>query len=200
LTAIPSATRLPAPERRQALIEAALRAFSASSYRGVTTAEIAREAGVSEPILYRHFASKRDLYLACLDEAWSRLRALWEERMASVRRDEDWQRHVFGAMRERKGLLASLWTHALAEAVDDPEIRRYVRRHIRQVHDTVAEFGRRAQAAGVMPSDRDPDAEAWIFVACTLLGAAAQRVGGLMNEEDWDGILASRRRAVLGDV
>jgi hypothetical protein len=33
-----------------------------------------------------------------------------------------------------------------------------------------------------------------------LLGAAAQRVGGLMNEQDWDGILAARRRAVLGDV
>ena len=36
-------------------------------------AEIAREAGITEPILYRHFGSKRDLYLACLDEAVLRL-------------------------------------------------------------------------------------------------------------------------------
>jgi len=53
--------RLPAAERRQAILEAALRVFSNSSYDGATTAEIAREAGVSEPILYRHFASKREL-------------------------------------------------------------------------------------------------------------------------------------------
>jgi AcrR family transcriptional regulator len=53
--------RLPAAERRQALIDTAIRVFAAGSYRGVTTAEIAREAGISEPILYRHFASKREL-------------------------------------------------------------------------------------------------------------------------------------------
>ncbi|MBA3347526.1 MAG: helix-turn-helix transcriptional regulator, partial [Actinobacteria bacterium] len=34
--------------------------FAAGSYAGATTAEIAREAGISEPILYRHFSSKRD--------------------------------------------------------------------------------------------------------------------------------------------
>jgi AcrR family transcriptional regulator len=54
-------TRLPAAQRRQALIETAQRVFSEGTYRGTTTAEIARAAGVSEPILYRHFASKRDL-------------------------------------------------------------------------------------------------------------------------------------------
>src|SRR5207244_7371149 len=65
-----ASTRLPAAERRQAFLEAALRVFSEGSYRGTTTAEIAREAGVSEPILYRHFPSKRDLYLACIEESW----------------------------------------------------------------------------------------------------------------------------------
>jgi TetR/AcrR family transcriptional regulator len=64
-------TRLPAAERRQAILEAALGVFSQGSYAGATTAQIAREAGVSEPVLYRHFASKRDLYFACLDEAWA---------------------------------------------------------------------------------------------------------------------------------
>jgi len=49
---------------------AALRVFSSGSYAGSTTAEIAREAGVSEPVLYRHFPSKRDLWAACLDAAW----------------------------------------------------------------------------------------------------------------------------------
>src|SRR5437899_11080109 len=70
--------RLPAAERRQALIEAAIRVFTDGSYRGTTTAEIARAAGISEPILYRHFASKRDLYLAALDHVWSKSRLSWQ--------------------------------------------------------------------------------------------------------------------------
>src|SRR6185436_2135822 len=79
-----SATRpkLSGEERRQAVLETARRVFSASSYRGATTAEIAREAGISEPILYRHFGSKRDLYIACLDEAWRVFRELAEEALA----------------------------------------------------------------------------------------------------------------------
>ena len=49
--------RLPAAEeRRAALLETACRLFSEGSYRGTTTAEIARAAGVTEPVLYRHFA------------------------------------------------------------------------------------------------------------------------------------------------
>src|SRR6266849_3335368 len=66
--------RLSAEARRAAVLDTACRVFSKSSYRGATTAEIAREAGISEPSLYRHFGSKRDLYLACLDEAWRSFR------------------------------------------------------------------------------------------------------------------------------
>src|SRR5207248_11180252 len=61
--------RLAAEERRALLLETACHVFSRGSYRGVTTAEIAREAGVTEPVLYRHFASKRELYFACTHQA-----------------------------------------------------------------------------------------------------------------------------------
>src|SRR5205085_10880492 len=71
--------RMAAGERRQSVVSAACRVFSKSSYRGATTAEIARESGVSEPVLYRHFSSKRDLYLACLDAGWAHVHGLWEE-------------------------------------------------------------------------------------------------------------------------
>src|SRR5437762_14109382 len=74
--------RLTADERRQAVLDTAGRGCSRSSYRGATTAEIAREAGITEPILYRHFGSKRDLYLACLDEAWRSFREIAERALA----------------------------------------------------------------------------------------------------------------------
>ena len=78
-------SRLSGPERRQAVVETACRVFAKSSYRGSTTAQIARETGVTEPVLYRHFASKRALYLACLAAVWERVRALWEKAWSASR-------------------------------------------------------------------------------------------------------------------
>ena len=82
--------RLTAVARRQVVLETACRVFSRSSYRGATTADIAREAGISEPILYRHFGSKRDLYLACLDEAWRSFREISEEAIAADPETKRW--------------------------------------------------------------------------------------------------------------
>ena len=86
-----TSTRLPAAERRRALVEAALKEFSEGSYAGATTADIAREAGVSEPILYRHFDSKRELYFACLDEAWLRIRRRIEATLEELGAAEGWK-------------------------------------------------------------------------------------------------------------
>ena len=44
--------------------------------------DLLSEAGVTEPILYRHFPSKRHLYLACLDAAWTRVQVLWDKALA----------------------------------------------------------------------------------------------------------------------
>src|SRR5436190_4346310 len=113
------ATRLSAAERRSAIIEAGLRVFSDGSYAGATTSEIAREAGVSEPILYRHFASKRALYFACLDEAWRRIRSKLEAKMDELGPAEAWRSMRASAMREMKTLLPSLWMQAITEAGED---------------------------------------------------------------------------------
>ena len=59
--------RLPAAERRELIIEAAGRAFGERGYEGARLDEIAAAAGVTKPILYRHFGSKQELYLALLD-------------------------------------------------------------------------------------------------------------------------------------
>ena len=118
--------RLTAAERRASLVDTACRVFSEGSYRGTTTAEIARAAGVTEPILYRHFSSKRDLYLACLSEAWDRVRTIWD---AAVARESDpalWHPSMVRALRssEDHSIISHLWVQALVEASEDPEIAR----------------------------------------------------------------------------
>ena len=159
------ATRLPAEERKKAVLDCACGIFSTGSYRGTTTAEIARVAGVTEPVLYRHFESKRDLYLSVLEESWRRLR--------------------------------ELWVQALTEASDDPEIRKFLKRQMSDVHNYVADVIRRSQQAGGVLPDREASAEAWIFIAIGLLGTVGRRVGGLI-QEDFPTIIAERRRWMTG--
>jgi TetR/AcrR family transcriptional regulator len=58
---------LTATARRSQLIEAAMDLFSSKGFAGTTTKEIALAAGVSEAIIFRHFATKRDLYTAIIE-------------------------------------------------------------------------------------------------------------------------------------
>lgn len=60
--------RLPKELRRQQLVFSALRVFSSQGYHVTTMNHIASAADVTKPVLYQHFKSKRDLYLAVLDE------------------------------------------------------------------------------------------------------------------------------------
>ena len=55
------------PERRQHLIDVALRLFATRGFKGTTTQSIAAAAGVSEGVIFRHFRSKEELYDAILD-------------------------------------------------------------------------------------------------------------------------------------
>lgn len=63
----PAAPRLPRKERRESLLHAARAVFVESGYHAAAMDEIAARAGVTKPVLYQHFGSKRDLYLAVLD-------------------------------------------------------------------------------------------------------------------------------------
>ncbi|MGH2934193.1 MAG: TetR/AcrR family transcriptional regulator [Gaiellaceae bacterium] len=178
--------RLPAAERRRHLIDTAIRVFAEGSYRGTTTAEIARAAGVSEPILYRHFASKRDLYLAALDHVWSEAKALWEQTLFGEKTVaggfESIGRGHF-SVRDCKFQLAELWVQALGEAADDPLLRKHLRKHMREVHDFLADAIRRGQEEGSLHAGRDPEAEAWVFMAGGLFGMVGRRVGLLDDAE-----------------
>jgi AcrR family transcriptional regulator len=191
--------RLSAGERRQALLETAIDVFAGGSYRGCTTAEIARAAGVSEPILYRHFGSKRELYQAALDHLWERVRSGWEEAIEA----EPEPKHWLGAITQshitlsRKAVLTELWVQALSEAGEDRELKTHLRRLMHDVHAFVADVIRRSQEAGGIVAERDPEAEAWIFIAGGVLGTLGRRVG-LLGEADFAKIKASRVEWMTG--
>jgi AcrR family transcriptional regulator len=62
-----SKRRMRAPERREQLLQVARKVFAKGGYQTVTMDDVARQAGVTKPILYDHFPSKRDLYQGLLE-------------------------------------------------------------------------------------------------------------------------------------
>lgn len=64
-----SRQRLSAADRRHQLLGVAGRLFAEHGYHGLSMEQLAEAAGVSKPVLYQHFSSKRDLYLALVRDA-----------------------------------------------------------------------------------------------------------------------------------
>lgn len=73
-----SFTRLPVEERRRQLLELGAKLFSRHAYDEVSMAQVAREAGISKPLLYHYFRRKQDFFVATLAQAAERVRALTE--------------------------------------------------------------------------------------------------------------------------
>ena len=138
---------------------------------------------------------------SCTSRAWTCV-----ERPAQLLADQDgrvgpveaWRELGPSTMRRLKAVVPSLWMQAITEAGEDPEIRRFVRKHMREVHDFFAETLRRLQEAGAIPADRDPNAEAWIFLGGSLLASFGDRLGGLLSDDDFNAIKAQRWRWLSG--
>lgn len=62
-----------APQRRSQLLEVALERFAARGFHRTSMDDIAEAAGVTKPVLYQHFTSKRSLYLELLDDVGAQL-------------------------------------------------------------------------------------------------------------------------------
>lgn len=60
-------TRMRGEERHAAIVRSAIHLFAEKGFRGATTRELAAQVGVTEPVLYQHFKTKRDLYGAIIE-------------------------------------------------------------------------------------------------------------------------------------
>src|SRR3954447_15278171 len=76
--------RLPAARRRRQLLDVALEVFAANGFHQTSMEEVAEAAGVTKPVLYQHFGSKRELYLELLDDVGGRLMDVIAKAVASA--------------------------------------------------------------------------------------------------------------------
>jgi AcrR family transcriptional regulator len=132
--------RVPAAERRDALIDAAIHEFAASGYHGTPVDRIARSVGVAQPYVFSLFGSKRELFLAAVDRCYARVSELLAQAAESydpelmgpdhpIRR---WMGNAYIDMlrTDRDSLMLQLQSYA---ACDDPVIRDRVRANYAQL-------------------------------------------------------------------
>ena len=84
--------RLPGAERRELILESAGRQFGERGYAHTSLDEIAAAAGVTKPILYRHFESKKACYLALLERHRDACRASSSESRLTCPSIRGWRR------------------------------------------------------------------------------------------------------------
>jgi AcrR family transcriptional regulator len=151
-----------------------MHAFARTGYRDTGTADIARAIGISEPTLYRYFASKRELYLEALELGSGEILARWHEMAESSATPLDallalgvW---YFEDL-DRDASTLMMRARAEVEAID-PEVRARLREHFLATFDLVRGLYAAARKQGRLPKHLDLDARAWLFMS---LGALIDR-------------------------
>src|SRR3954471_18763789 len=168
------AARLPAAERRQALIDAARQAFARHGYHGTGTADIARACGCSEPVLYRHFAGKRQLFAAVLEHCAATTVAALPDPTTSDDPLADMAQRAAAIYRDPKWAELSQLRLLAVSLADDPEIAGALRRVLEKTHATMASAVRRAQELGHARLDVDPDHIAWLWIGLGMGSSVRQ--------------------------
>ncbi len=158
--------RLPAAQRREQLLQTAAALFAVRGYAGATTSEIARAAGVTEPIIYRHFPSKRDLFIALIDRTGEMTLTLWEHELATAPDPAERLRRLIGAnpmvANRGKGIYRVI-VQAMTE-VEDPQIHEALNRHVQRLHEFLVREISQAQQLGRVSKRFSPQLTGWALI------------------------------------
>lgn len=157
-------------ERRRQIVEAAERIFGEAGYWGATTAQIARQVGISQPALYRYFRSKRELFLEAISLRQYEIESVVREALGRPGSALDKLRSIGQSTIElalARPHMAMLRIQAVALAAQDDEIGRSVRYGLDRLiagHETLVN---QARAEGSLAAGVDARA-----VAVSLAGQA----------------------------
>jgi AcrR family transcriptional regulator len=130
--------RLTAEKRREEVLRAAVAEFAVGGLDGTSTEDIARRAGISQPYLFRLYASKKALFIASIEAGFERIIAAFEQAAKGL--DDEAALEAIGhayteLLEDRELLLVQLQAYA---ACADAEIRVATRKCFRRMWSTVA--------------------------------------------------------------
>jgi AcrR family transcriptional regulator len=130
--------RMTAKDRREQVLGAAIAVFAHGGYEGTSTEDVARAAGVSQPYLFRIFATKKALFIELVERGFERVSFAFDEAAKGLRGEDalDSMGLAYGQLLVDRDLLL-LQMHAYA-ASHDPEIGATTRRCFRELWEHVA--------------------------------------------------------------
>jgi len=195
--------RLPAAERRAQLLRAAAHIFAERGFSGTTTAELARRAGVTEPIIYRHFPSKRDLFVALIDKTGAETIELWRRQLAGAKDPAERLRRLLGAnpmVTNRGRGVYRVIVQAMMEG-EDEQTRAALHRHMSALHTFLSNEVASAQRSGQVSERYSPDITAWMLIHLGLGYGVVAPIGAPEHARDESGVHVREviERIMLGD-
>src|ERR1044072_2108077 len=122
LNVVPNLSRSPSRERQATLIASAAALFAAKGFKGTTTKEIARAAGVSEALVFKYFPTKRALYAAILAEKVTVDELLGAVEESAKKRDDRRVFTLIARFRIRPGVDSTFLLLLLFSALEGPEL------------------------------------------------------------------------------
>ncbi len=159
-------TRLPAAQRKAQLLDVAADLFSRAGYARATTAELAKAAGVTEPIIYRHFASKRDLFVDLIERTAARTLEVWEKHLSGAKDPGERLRRLLGdnpMVMDEERAAYRVFLQAITE-IDDEKIHQAVVKHIAELHAFIKREIERAQEERKLTRVFSSELVAWVLI------------------------------------
>jgi len=158
--------RLKAAQRREQLIEVATKLFAKTGYEATTTAAIAQAAGVTEPILYRHFRSKQELFVAIVREVSKYTLEQWQALIANVTDPAERLRIISSAMPDHMKRLSDYYhvLHGALATSRDKKVLAVMREHYDQIQTFFNRIVTEGQKSGNFRKELHPEAAAWQFI------------------------------------
>lgn len=165
------AQRLPAEERRQQILDAAITVFAERGYAGAGTADIATAAGIGEPTIYRYFPNKIELYTAtvryCSEEIMEAWKEIAEEHEDPINALLSLGRWYHQSMHERPDILRLRFRSLMDVAA--PELMDWARETQEEFRDFIHALFVRAKEEGRLKATTDPDTMTLLFMAVGAL-------------------------------
>jgi len=166
-----SAKRLPAEERRKGILKAAERCVARKGYYSATTADIAAEAGVTEPVLYQHFKNKDDLLEKMRERTQEEINSYVARRalkqpspLAGLR--EAAEAALDYTSRHRNKMRAQVFA---IPNLESGGFRRVFNQNVKTLHSALVHVMEQARAQGELRDNIDIEDFAWAYQALVQL-------------------------------
>ncbi len=158
--------RLKAPERREQLMEVASKLFAKMGYEATTTASIAEAAGVTEPILYRHFKSKQEMFVAIVKAVSAQTIEHWQELIRDIHDPSQQIRRISAEIPDHMSHLADAYhvLHGALATSRDKKVLAVIRDHYNEIEKFFSKIVRDGQKTGVFRKDVPPRTAAWQLI------------------------------------